>query len=88
MATDVLMNSHTPCRSSNAPQTTSSTKPSTSGVQPQNTPDTRLTLDDTVERILDKAKSQLGEGEAQKVVETLEKVSREHPKQLIRIPNS
>ena len=79
MATDVLMNSRTPRRSSNAPQTTSNTKPSTSGVQPQNTPDTRLTLDDTVERILDKAKSQLGEGEAHKVVETLEKVSREHP---------
>ena len=78
MATDVLMNSHTPRRSSNAPQTTSSTKPSTSGVQSQNTPDTRLTLDDTVERILDKAKSPLGEGDAQKVVETLEKVSRKY----------
>ena len=78
MATDVLVNNlHTPHRSTNFPQVTSDTKLNTSGVQPQNAPETRSTLDQTVDLILAKAKSPLGESDARGVVEALEKVSRE-----------
>ena len=79
MATGVLTNnsliSHRP---TNVPQATSSTKLNASGVQPQNTADTRPTLDQTVDRILTKAKSPLGESDARGVVEALEKVGREY----------
>ena len=44
----------------------------------QQAPDTQLIPDETVYRILDRAKSQLGETEVRKLVEALEKVSREH----------
>ena len=50
----------------------------TSGVQPQNAPETRSTLDQTVDLILAKAKSPLGESDARGVVEALEKVGREY----------
>jgi len=79
MAAPVLVNnSHTPRHSSNIPHNTPSTKPSTSGVQLQNTPNARLNLDERVNRILDKAKSPSGEGEVRVMVEALEKVSGMH----------
>lgn len=62
--------------SSNFP--TSSTKSSASGVQPQNTPDTRLSPDQVVDRMLTKAKSPLTEGDVRTVVETLEKANKNH----------
>jgi hypothetical protein len=75
MATGALMNSHTPHRSTNVPQATSSTKLNTSSVRPQNTPDDRQTLDQTVDRILAKAISPLGESDVRAVAEALEKAS-------------
>ena len=49
--------------------------PDPSGAQPQNT---SPTLDDTVDQIPAEAKSPLGEGEAEGVIEALEMVCREH----------
>lgn len=78
MATDVLVkNSHTTYRSTNVPQATSSTKLNASSMQSQNTPDTQPTLDQTIDRVLAKANSRLGENDAQAVVDELEKVGRE-----------
>jgi len=71
-------NSRAPHHSSNIPQATPSAKLSTSGAQPQNTFDSRLTIDDTVDRILVKAKSPLKEGEVRLLVEALEKVSNKY----------
>ena len=72
MATGILTDdSPTPPPPTNAPQSMLTTRFSVSGTRPS--------LDEAADRILVKAKSPLGEGEAQKVVETLEKVSREHP---------
>jgi hypothetical protein len=90
MTTDLLMdNSHAPYRSESLPQAASSTKLGTLSAQPQNAPDARLTLDETVDRILVKANSQLGEGEARVIVEALEKVCRKcFPKPFIGAPNS
>jgi len=79
MATRVFVNnSHTPHHSSNIPQATPSAKLSTSGAQPQNTSDSRFSLDDTVDRILVKAKSPLKEDEVRLLVEALEKVSNKY----------
>jgi hypothetical protein len=76
MAAGVVMNnSPTPHRQNNTPQTTSSTKPNTPGVQPQGTSGTRSALEDAVDRILDRAKSRLEVDDAQAIVEILEKVS-------------
>ena len=78
MVTDILANNpHTPHHSTNVLQVTSSTKLNTSSVQPKNTPDARTTFDETVDRILAKADSLLGESDARAVVEALEKVRRE-----------
>ena len=75
MATDVL--SPTRHRSNSIPQTTSNTKLRGSGVEPQTTSGPRPTPDEVVDRILLRAKSPLGEDEARKIVEALEKVSRD-----------
>jgi len=48
-------------------------------MRPQNTQDTRPTLDNTADQILAKLKLPLGENEARAVVEALEKVCRERP---------
>ena len=69
-----MNNPYTHHHSSNVPQTKSGTKPSPSGVQPQNTPVIQL-ADQIVPA---KAKPPLTEGEVQKAVEELEKVSRKH----------
>ena len=75
MVTGVLMkNPHAAHHSAN--QATSGTKLDTSDMRPRNTHDTRQTLDQTVDRILAKLKSPLGESGARAVVETLEKVRR------------
>ena len=66
----------TPPCSNNVLQTTPSTKLSVSGVQPQSTSGLRPALDEVVDRILVRAKSPLGEDEARKIVEALEKVSK------------
>lgn len=87
MAIDVLVNdSHAPYRPGNVPRTAPSTKLDT--LSAQNTPDARLTLDETVDRILVKAESQLGEDEVRAVVEALDKVRKKHiPKPFIGVPN-
>jgi len=77
MATGTLMNNPpTPHSSRNIPQTISNTGPSTPGVQPRNASVPQPTPDEVVDRLLDRAKSPLEEGEVRKVVEALEKVSR------------
>ena len=74
MAAGVLMNnSPTPHRSRNISQATPNTGASTTGVQPN-----KPTPDDVVDRLLERAKSPMGEAEVWKVVETLEKVSSMH----------
>ena len=79
MATDALLNnSHTPHHSTNVPQAISNTKLNTSSVQPQNAPDTRPTLDQTVDLILAKANLPLGKSDVRAVVEALEKASRKY----------
>jgi len=49
-------------------------------MRPQNTQDTRQTLDQTADQILAKLKLPLEENEAREIVEALEKVCRECPK--------
>ena len=90
MVTDILMNdSHAPNRPGNVLQTAPSTKLGTLSTQPQNAPDAQMTLDETVDRILVKAESQLGEGEVRAVVEALDKVRKNYtPKPFIDVPNS
>jgi len=78
MATGVLMNnSPTPHRPRNVSLATPNTGPNASGVQPHNTSGS-LTPEETVERLLERVKSPLGETDLRKVVEALEKASGRH----------
>jgi len=77
--TNVLeSNAPTPHHPNTTPQITSSAKLGTSAVQSKSMPSAQLTPDEVVDQLLIKVKSPLGEGEIQKVVEILEKVSRMH----------
>ena len=77
--TDVLMDyPHTPHHSNNNPKTTRSATPTTAGVQPQRAPSIGPTPDEMLDRILVRAKSLSGEDDVQKVVKTLERVSRRY----------
>jgi len=67
--------SHPP---SDTSKITSSTSPTTAGAQSQRTSVTR-TPDETLDRLLVRAKSPLGEDDVQKLVDALEKVSRGYP---------
>jgi len=62
MATGVVMNS--------------SPGPSASGVQPHNSFRPRMTPEEAMERLMERARSPLGEAEVRRVVETLQRVSR------------
>jgi len=77
LVADVPTNgSPTPCRSKNPPKSTSSSDSRTSGYKPQNTSNIQPILDETVDQILVRVGSPLGEGEVREAVETLEKVSK------------
>jgi len=79
MPTNMLeSNAPTPYHPNTTPQIKSGAKLSPSAAQSRNTSSVQLATDKMVDQLLIKAKSPLGEGGIQKVVEILEKVSREY----------
>ena len=73
------VDSRTPYPPSDPAETAPSASPTTAGVPAQRTSNTRLTPDETLDRLLVRAKSSLGKDDARKLVEALEKVSRGYP---------
>jgi len=73
------VDSRTPYNPSDTAKTAPSASSTTAGAQSQRTSVTRLTPDETLDRLLVRAKSPLGEDAVQKLVDALEKVSRGYP---------